>query len=301
MFYSLTGKVVFADASSIAVDCHGVAYRCYATLNTLKRTAQTGATITLYTYLAVREDAMELYGFADTEELDFFKLLIGVSGVGPKAALAILSELTPSQLSMSIASGDVKSITRANGVGPKIAQRVVLELKDKIAKNIPSGVSSAQLESIANTAQQGSASAEAVSALVALGYGQTEAARAVARLDISLTVQDLTALAKEGLTSRSKIWDMHRTVEYYRDGFDRYSRRYEDLRDKYESLTEKCRPFLDAMEHFPELVTAFVNKLGELFRDKEAQAQAEKERQIAEREKLRAARKLARKDRDLER
>ena len=113
--------------------------------------------------------------------------------------------------------------------------------------------------------------------------------------------QDLTALAKEGLTSRSKIWDMHRTVEYYRDGFDRYSRRYEDLRDKYESLTEKCRPFLDAMEHFPELVTAFVNKLGELFRDKEAQAQAEKERQIAEREKLRAARKLARKDRDLER
>ena len=113
--------------------------------------------------------------------------------------------------------------------------------------------------------------------------------------------QDLTALAKEGLTSRSKIWDMHRTVEYYRDGFDRYSRRYEDLRDKYESLTEKCRPFLDAMEHFLELVTAFVNKLGELFRDKEAQAQAEKERQIAEREKLRAARKLARKDRDLER
>ena len=113
--------------------------------------------------------------------------------------------------------------------------------------------------------------------------------------------QDLTALAKEGLTSRSKIWDMHRTVEYYRDGFDRYSRRYEDLRDKYESLTEKCRPFLDAMEHFPELVTAFVNKLGELFRDKEAQAQAEKERQIAEREKQRAARKLARRGRDLER
>ncbi len=195
MFYSLTGKVVFADATSIAVDCHGVAYRCFATLNTLKRTAQTGAAATLYTYLAVREDAMELYGFADTEELDFFKLLISVSGVGPKAALAILSELTPAQLSMSIASGDVKSITRANGVGPKIAQRVVLELKDKIAKNVPAGVSSAQLESIATTAQQGSASAEAVSALVALGYGQTEAARAVARLDISLSVEDMIKLA----------------------------------------------------------------------------------------------------------
>ncbi|MBQ3519739.1 MAG: Holliday junction branch migration protein RuvA [Clostridia bacterium] len=199
MFYSLTGKVVFADATSIAVDCHGVAYRCFATMNTLKRTAQTGATVTLYTYLAVREDAMELYGFADTEELDFFKLLIGVSGVGPKAALAILSELTPAQLSMSIASGDVKSITRANGVGPKIAQRVVLELKDKIAKNVPAGVSSAQLESIATTAQPGSASAEAVSALVALGYAQTEAARAVARLDISLSVEEMIKLALKEL------------------------------------------------------------------------------------------------------
>ena len=113
--------------------------------------------------------------------------------------------------------------------------------------------------------------------------------------------QDLTALAKEGLTSRSKIWDMHRTVEYYRDGFDRYSRRYEDFRDKYESLTEKCRPFLDAMEHFPELVTAFVNKLKDLFRDKTAREQAERERQIAECEKQRAMRKLTKKGRDLER
>ncbi len=199
MFYSLTGKVVYTDVSCLAVDCGGVAYRCFATLNTLKKTAQIGATVTVYTYLSVREDAMELFGFAEREELDFFKLLIGVSGVGPKAALSILSELTPSQLSMSIASGDVKSITRANGVGPKIAQRVVLELKDKITKIAPSGVSNAQLESIAQTAQQGSASAEAVSALVALGYGQTEAARAVAKLDISLTVEEMIKLALKEL------------------------------------------------------------------------------------------------------
>ena len=112
---------------------------------------------------------------------------------------------------------------------------------------------------------------------------------------------DLTALAKEGLTSRSKIWDMQRGLEYYRDGFERYSRRYDDLREKYESLTEKCRPFLDAMEHFPELVTAFVNKLRDLFRDKAAQEQAARERQIAEREKQRAMRKLTKKSRDLER
>ena len=112
---------------------------------------------------------------------------------------------------------------------------------------------------------------------------------------------DLTALAKEGLTSRSKIWDMQRGLEYYRDGLMRYATRYENLRDKYEELTEKTRPFLDAMEHFPELVSAFVNKLKDLFRDKAAREQAERERQIAEREKHRAARKLARTDRELER
>lgn len=199
MFYSLTGKVVFFDTSCIAVDCNGVAYRCFATLNTIKRCAQNGVTVTLYTYLSVREDAMELFGFADKEELDFFKLLIGVSGVGPKAGLAILSELTPSQLSMCIASGDVKSITRANGVGPKIAQRVVLELKDKITKLAPSGVSGEQLEGISVAAQQGSPSAEAVNALVVLGYGQTEAARAVAKLDIGLPVEEMIKRALKEL------------------------------------------------------------------------------------------------------
>ena len=112
---------------------------------------------------------------------------------------------------------------------------------------------------------------------------------------------DLTALAKEGLTSRSTIWDMHRTIEYYRDGFERYHSRYEDLRKKYESLSEKCRPFLDAMEHFPELVTAFVNKLKNLFAERAAKEQSERERLIAEREKQRAMRKLTKKSRDLER
>ena len=112
---------------------------------------------------------------------------------------------------------------------------------------------------------------------------------------------DLTALAKEGLTSRSKIWDMQRGLEYYRDGFERYSRRYDDLREKYESLTEKCRPFLDAMEHFPELVAAFVNKLRDLFADKAAREQVERARQIAEREKQRAMRKLTKKGWDMER
>lgn len=109
---------------------------------------------------------------------------------------------------------------------------------------------------------------------------------------------ELTALAKEGLTSRTRLWDMQRTMEYYRDGFERYSTRYENLRDKYEELTEKTRPFIDAMEHFPELVTAFVNKLKGLFRDKASREQAERERQIAEREKQRAERKLKNRERE---
>ena len=113
--------------------------------------------------------------------------------------------------------------------------------------------------------------------------------------------QDLTALAKEGLTSRSKIWDMHRTMEYYKDGFERYYQRYESLRKKYEELTEKTKPFLDAMEHFPELVTAFVNKLKDLFRDKAAKELPERKRQTTEREKQRAKYKLTKKGRDLER
>ena len=113
--------------------------------------------------------------------------------------------------------------------------------------------------------------------------------------------KELTALAKEGLTSRNRLWDMQRTMEYYREGFERYSTRYENLSRKYEELTEKTRPFLDAMEHFPELVTAFVNKLKDLFRDKAAREQAERERQIAEREKQRAVRKLTKKGRDIER
>ena len=199
MFYSLTGTVVFVDTQSLAVECAGIAFRCFTSMNTLKKTGRTGAKTTLYTYLAVREDAMELYGFADPEELDFFKTLIGVSGVGPKAAIAILSELTPAQLALAIASGDVKSITRAQGVGPKIAQRLVLELKDKIGKNMPVGLSTEELSSVAAVSAQGSTS-EAVAALTVLGYSQADAARAVAKLDAQLPVEELVRLALRALT-----------------------------------------------------------------------------------------------------
>ena len=182
MYYSLTGKVVYQDTSTVAIDCAGVAYRVSTSLNTIKKIGATGETVTLYTYLSVSENALELFGFIDGTELEFFKMLIGVSGVGPKAAISILSVFTPEDISFSIASGDVKRITGAPGVGPKLAQRIVLELKDKMTKLVPGKISSSDLvQSIISDAAGNKA--EAVSALIALGYSQSEASSAVASLD----------------------------------------------------------------------------------------------------------------------
>ena len=189
MFYSITGQVVYTDATSVAVSCGGVAFNCSATANTLKNIGTIGDTVTLYTYLNVREDALDMFGFYDKDELDCFKLLINVTGVGPKAALAILSQLTPNRLAVCVASGDIKSITAAQGVGAKIAQRVVLELKDKL-KSYISSENRAELAAI-NAAASSSAGEEAVDALVMLGYTKTEAASAVGRLDQSLPSDEL--------------------------------------------------------------------------------------------------------------
>lgn len=187
MFYSITGQVVYTDATSVAVSCGGVAFNCSATANTLKNIGTIG--VTLYTYLNVREDALDMFGFYDKDELDCFKLLINVTGVGPKAALAILSQLTPNRLAVCVASGDTKAITAAQGVGAKLAQRVVLELKDKLK----SYISSENREEFAaiNAAASSSAGEEAVDALVMLGYTKTEAASAVGRLDQSLSSEEL--------------------------------------------------------------------------------------------------------------
>ena len=190
MFYSITGKIVYVDTQSVAIETGGIAFRCSTTLTTLKRIGEKGNTATLYTYLNVREDALDLFGFADEQELECFKLLIGVSGVGPKAALAILSELTPDKLALCLATGDSKAITRAPGVGPKLAQRVVLELKDKLAKGLELSAVTPEIEAAGIAAAEGSA-AEAVSALTMLGYSQSEAAAAVAKLDASLSVEDM--------------------------------------------------------------------------------------------------------------
>ena len=190
MFYSITGTVVFFDANIVAIQCGGVAFKCFTTINTLQKIGKKGDTVTVYTHLNVREDALDLFGFSDEKELECFKLLIGVSGVGPKAALAILSCLTPDKLAISIASGDSKAISAAQGVGSKIAQRVIMELKDKLAAGLYSDAFENDVSSVSSAVNESNTS-EAVSALTMLGYTQSEAAVAVSRLDNKLNVEQL--------------------------------------------------------------------------------------------------------------
>ncbi len=197
MLYNVKGILTVSDVNFIVVESGGVGFKCYTTLNTIKSIGTVGSEVNVYTHLAVREDAMDLYGFSTLNELDAFKLLITVSGIGPKAAVAILSELTPDKLALCIASGDAKSITKAQGVGKKTAERVVLELKDKMG-NIAIG-EGASVVSAASTVLESSNSAEAVEALVALGYSQSDAAVIVGSMDKSMPVDDMIRLALKQL------------------------------------------------------------------------------------------------------
>jgi Holliday junction DNA helicase RuvA len=149
-----------------------------------------GMMVTLYTYLNVREDAMELFGFYDKTEMDCFKMLITVNGVGPKMGLAILSELTPDKIALSIAAGDHKALTKANGVGPKLAQRICMELKDKVGKAFAGVDTSVDLTAVSSTLTNSNA-AEAVAALEMLGYSQSDASVAVSKIDNNLSVEDI--------------------------------------------------------------------------------------------------------------
>lgn len=191
MFYSVRGKLIHMDSSTAVVECGGVGYNCQTTMNTLK-TLRLGDEVTLYTYLNVREDAMELFGFSAKTELDTFKTLIGVSGVGPKAGLAILSELSPEQVAMAIATDDIKTITRAQGVGKKIAQRIVLELKDKLAKSLSSEDTSLPSAATAANAAMGNIP-KAIEALGVLGYAPADVSGILATMDSALPVEQLIA------------------------------------------------------------------------------------------------------------
>lgn len=181
MFYYVNGTVAEIEAGLAVIDCSGVGYACATTNYTLSQLKK-GERAKLYTYLNVREDAMEMFGFASQSELRSFKMLIGVSGVGPKAALSILSSTTPQQLSMAVVMGDEKALTAAPGIGKKIAQRIILELKDKLIKE-QGGFEAGSGAAAAMPAQSNKAG-EAAAALAVLGYGSQEIAAALKGIEM---------------------------------------------------------------------------------------------------------------------
>lgn len=168
------------------MECGGVGYACRTTMNTLSKIRELGE-VTLYTYLHVTENSLDLFGFADNAELGAFKQLISISGVGPKAALSILSDITPSKLALCIASGDYKTLTKSPGIGAKIAQRIVLELKDKVAKE--QKISSAELQSAAPI--MGDNLTEALTALQTLGFTSAQCGTALSGANPTSSVEDL--------------------------------------------------------------------------------------------------------------
>ncbi len=190
MLYSVKGELIHLETNMAVICCGGVGFRCRITMNTARRLPKLGAEAMLFTMMDVREDAIELFGFAEKKELECFRQLTSITGVGPKAAIAVLSELSPDQVALHVAAGDHKAFTRAQGVGPKLAQRIVLEMKDKVAA-LTAGTEGVELPAaIGNVSAVGNA-AQAVKALGSLGFSPSEAASAVGKLDETLSVEEL--------------------------------------------------------------------------------------------------------------
>lgn len=188
MIYSVNGTVELIEPNLAVIDCGGVGYACRTTANTLSQ-LKIGEKAKLLTYLSVREDAVELFGFYDAAELNCFRMLISVSGVGPKAALSILSGMTPQAFALCVASGDSKTLTNAPGIGRKTAERIVLELKDKVSKqDVAAGVKGSAVPIVAAPSNT---YGEAVSALMVLGYSNGEATSALSGLDPSAPSDEL--------------------------------------------------------------------------------------------------------------
>lgn len=191
MFYYLRGRAQVIDLSSVVVDCGGVGYLVYTTSSTIgKVSAAGGGEILIYTYVSVREDAFEIYGFGDKAELTAFKLLIGVSGIGPKAGISILSTLSPGRLAAAVMSGDTKAISSAPGVGAKTAARVILELKDKIGKQIDTEGQTPEVTVVVSDESK-EKQRDVSDTLLALGYTRSEISKIIPKLDMSKSLEDI--------------------------------------------------------------------------------------------------------------
>lgn len=202
MFYYISGELALTDSNTAVIDAGGIGYKLNVSGNTLGKLASDGegSRARLYTYMSVREDAIELFGFYTKEELAAFKLLISVSGVGAKSAMSVLSLLSPEGFARAVSSGDSKSISRAQGIGAKTAARIVLDLKDKIAKEIETSDVNSAIDTIADSTSSGSEYSEALNALLVLGYSRSEAAYALRGLSTeNAGIEDLIRQALKKL------------------------------------------------------------------------------------------------------
>lgn len=207
MFYYINGRLAHLDPSFAVLDVGGVGYKLTISGSTHAAmpphlSVSEAPTVKLFTYLAVREDDIELFGFASEEELSSFKMLISVSGVGPKAALSILTQMTPQKLAIAICTDDKKAIAKANGIGPKTAARIILELKDKLSKEaiaVSETDSSFDNEFVA-TVGASSKRRDAEDALSVLGYSRSEASAVLKTIDTeALELDEIIRLALKKL------------------------------------------------------------------------------------------------------
>ncbi|MBR3630266.1 MAG: Holliday junction branch migration protein RuvA [Oscillospiraceae bacterium] len=200
MIYSVTGKLIHTEPTLAVVECAGVGYACRTTQTTLAAIGAPGSDVRLFTHLSVREDAVELFGFADRDELACFELLITVSGIGPKAALSILSDLTPNRFALLVASGDSSALTRVKGIGKKSAERIVVDLKDKLAKTNPALKDAPAVSGAGGTDNL----SEALAALLVLGYRQEEVMPLLVKQDETASAEELIRLTLKEIGKRSK-------------------------------------------------------------------------------------------------
>ncbi len=195
MISYIKGPLIDIWEDMIVVEAAGIGYNIHVPLSVIEALPKTGTEVQVYTSLQVREDAMTLFGFLSRQDLQMFRQLLGVNGIGPKAALGLLSSLRVDDLRMAIVSGDAKAISRAPGIGPKTAQRVILDLKDriKIEDILPGGETPGDIAGAPAASGMEGAGKEAVEALVALGYSVTEAGRAVRQVEITeaMTAEDV--------------------------------------------------------------------------------------------------------------
>lgn len=199
MFAYIRGKLEYKHNEYIVVEANGVGYKIYTSLSTIQNVGLAGAEVKIYTHLYVREDIMCLYGFVTEEELAMFELLLGVSGVGPKAAVSVISSMSASKFGLSVITNDVKSLTKAPGIGNKMAQRIILELKDKISK-MDIGASLKEGNEASVIEKDSSRASEAISALIVLGYTAAEASKAVASVySDDMELEDVIKNALKGL------------------------------------------------------------------------------------------------------